>query len=271
MPPNVEWLSVTQYVDQQNAALREYILGLLNSAIASATAGGPFWPLAAIGSLAPNIAPNPATADPGNLLLSVAGSASVGSGAAMALAGSVPAFSAGDFTPSVEFDDNLGGGGLSAGQAIAGFGNSLYVGVVTLGNHQEILCFAEQLRSVDAGGLNPGDVVVWSPATPGTTTGRSIAKAGAVAGLTTIAGVSVRAVPAPVVGGTVPALVARRGICQVNAEAGIATGNLVETSGATAGRCVAGAPGSGALLGRATCPTAFFGTANKVFVDLVLA
>lgn len=125
----------------------------------------------------------------------------------------------------------------------------------TSGLSSGVLCASGE-RLNCPGTCTAGEVLVWS----GT---NGVAQAGASANLTTIAGVATTTVTAATV------TVCRRGRVLVDADAGITAGELVGTSGATAGNVDDGAPGSGAVVGRATEATG--GTAaDKVIVDVLL-
>jgi hypothetical protein len=148
----------------------------------------------------------------------------------------------------------------TAGNAVLGLSNSgagapdLLLGVVSAGQ-SDAFCFAELLTC--SGTVAAGQVVVWTGA-------KLVAAAAATANLTTIAGVAVT-------GGTGTAIVvARRGRVYTNAVAGITVGQLLGTSGTTAGSVVNATPGSGALVGRA-CEATGATVSGKVLVDLVLA
>lgn len=119
----------------------------------------------------------------------------------------------------------------------------------------DALCEAELLLA--SGTVTAGQSVVWSGL-------KKVAAAAASANLTTIAGI---ALTSATVGN--PVLIARRGRCYANADAGITAGMLLGTSGAVAGNVLNSTPTLGALLGRACEATA--GTvAGKVLVDLIL-
>jgi hypothetical protein len=66
-------------------------------------------------------------------------------------------------------------------------------------------------------------------------------------------------------------MVCRRGRCVTNCENGVTVGQLVGTSGGTAGRADATTPGAGAIVGRATDAVNGNGEgANKITIDVIL-
>lgn len=146
---------------------------------------------------------------------------------------------------------------VSGGAAFSAYNDSASTGqlyVATTSGTAHVFGFGESLNCAST--CTAGHVVVWN----GT---NAVNNATASANLTTIAGVALQA------GTTGAIVVARRGRTLVNCDAGVAAGNLVGTSGTTAGNVAASTPGAGAIVGRATEATG--GTvAGQCIVDLGL-
>ncbi len=146
----------------------------------------------------------------------------------------------------------------TGGSAFLHFGNGvatdLKIGCPSMGQ-TDALCYMEALLTT--GAVTAGQVVVWAGA-------KAIAAGAASAGLTTIAGVAVTSST-----GVATIWVARRGRVYANADAGIAAGTVLKTSGAVAGNVVDGAAIAGGIVGRA-CEATSGTLSGKVLVDLVL-
>lgn len=109
------------------------------------------------------------------------------------------------------------------------------------GNNDVTATIVEEYLS--SGTVTAGEVVVWS----GTTTAKTVATAGATANLTTIAGVAITTAT------NANVQVVTFGRCKAKCAASFAptAGQLLGTSGTTAGQVTNGAPGAGAIIGRA--------------------
>lgn len=150
-----------------------------------------------------------------------------------------------------------GGSGIlrletAAQQLLSGVG-SLQIGCPSLGQ-ADAMAYGEWVTA--SGTVTAGEVVVHSGA-------KSVATAGASAGLTTIAGVALTT------GTNAAVLIAKRGRVYTNADAGIVAGTVLKTSGSVAGNVVDGAAIAGGIVGRA-CEATSGTVANKVLVDLIL-
>lgn len=121
-----------------------------------------------------------------------------------------------------------------------------------------VQCAVAEEVLADTGGTTVNEVVVWSGA-------NKVQNAAASTSLSTIAGVALTTASS---GAKVK--VCKRGRVQVNADAGITAGQLVSTSGTTAGNVQSTVvPVYGTAVGRATEATGGT-TAGKVIVDVLL-
>jgi len=137
----------------------------------------------------------------------------------------------------------IGGSAVSSGVPCLQLNAATHKTYFAMGTGNSDVTAAIVEEYVASGTVTAGEVVVWS----GTTTAKTVATAAASANLTTIAGVAITTAT------NANVQVVTFGRCKAKCAASFAptAGQLLGTSGTTAGQVTNGTPGAGAIIGRA--------------------